>query len=534
MMWPVLDLFLGGKIRHRTHQYLKDLSEEPVRASCKQATRLLKDFRSASNAQTVIGKTDWGETVRVPVSEMIAAHSLITGGTGAGKTRFALILIKSLIETLPDSGFGVLDPKGELFFGTQLLLSQRLNDLAKVDSEAARKLKDRVVILDFSCRDPISSYNIMVRSPTRDADFFAGSRSDLLLDLLPSGDGISLGGSTLLRKSILLLSEFGLPITWLDDVLHDGALRSRLLERSKNEDVRAYFTRQFASAPKQTVAALSRRMDGLFTSEGVRLALAGTKMPDFRALQDEGKIVLVNCFGANISRSVRQLLQALVLSDIAQSVFSRQAKKVCFPWFCDEGQNFFLTPRLRDHMYELLTMSRSFGTFMCCLTQNLGSAVQDSRLLHSLETNIRWSFSMRGEPGDCAFLRSALPVTGRRLQPQTDPFKEAAFFSLNDERTIELNAIGSLPDRTGYLWFRPKSSEAIRVTTADLTLPSGTSAGLAIGRLQRDATFGMRTSRNEYEQRIAERNQVWREIPSRADLGQTLAESYRQIRGREP
>src|SRR2546427_7994820 len=147
-----------------------------------------------------------------------------------------------------------------------------------------------------------------------------------------------------------------------------------------------------------------------------------TPAPDFRRFQDEGKIVLLNCFGENISRGVRRLLQALVLSDIRQAVFARRQKDISYLWLCDEAQNFFLTEKERDNMTDLLTMSRSFGAYFVFLTQNMSTAVQDPRMLKILYTNIRWSFSMRGEPGDCAFLKAVLPVTGRALRPQASPF----------------------------------------------------------------------------------------------------------------
>src|SRR5204863_9237624 len=135
-----------------------------------------------------------------------------------------------------------------------------------------------------------------------------------------------------------------------------------------------------------------------------------------------GKIVLVNCFGASISRGVRRVLQGLVLSDIRQAVFARKNPSSPYLWFCDEAQNFFLTEKLRDNMSDLLTMSRSFGTFFLYLTQNIGSAVQDSRMMSTISTNTRWSFSMRGEPSDCDFLKSVLPITGRKPRLRTDPF----------------------------------------------------------------------------------------------------------------
>src|SRR5207248_4233509 len=141
-----------------------------------------------------------------------------------------------------------------------------------------------------------------------------------------------------------------------------------------------------------------------------------------------GKIVLINCAGPNISRPVARTLQALFLSDIRQAVFARRVKNP-YLWVCDEAQNFFRTRQLRENMTELLTMSRSFGSFFLYLTQNLGSALQDGEVLETLHTNIRWSLSLRGTARDCAFLQPALPITGRLAKARGNPYAPQEYYS---------------------------------------------------------------------------------------------------------
>jgi hypothetical protein len=246
--------------------------------------------------------------------------------------------------------------------------------------------------------------------------------------------------------------------------------------------------------------------------------------------QDESKIVLINCFGQTISRSVRRLLQALVVSDITQAVFSRRRRDNPFVWLFDEAQNCFLTPKLRDNMADLLTMSRSFGSFFLCFTQNMTTAVQDARLLRTLWTNMRWSFSMRGEPNDCAFLKPVLPVSGRKLRPQADPFQEKSFYSIAEERTIEWDSIANLPDRVGWLWLRTRSAEALHLKTQDLVTPEGQDLDEATRPLCRDPSIGQRLSRKEYLRRISQRDREWLAEPE-ADLNEAFAGAYQRIRG---
>jgi hypothetical protein len=528
MIGSILNIFLGSRIARETGRYLDDIAEMPTRASRDGANRLIRALANAGEPMVSLGKTDWNQDLAVPISEIANAHGLITGGTGSGKTRFALGIVKAFIDDSPRRAFGIVDAKGELFTGAAALLAERINVLESFDPEAADALRRRIVIVDFSesgTAGPISPYNLLAKGPHIEHGYLAETRADLLLDLLPGGDALSIGGTALLRRCLMLLSATGLPLTWINYLLYDEALRARLVSACDDAEVRAYFTHQFSKTPAQTTAALSRRMDGLFASESVRLALSGPTAPDLRLLQDDGHIILVNCFGRNLSRSVRRLLQALVLSDLTHAVFARQRPDQSFTWICDEAQNFFVTERLRDHMNDLLTMSRSFGSFLLCVTQNISAAVGDTRLLSTFHTNLRWSLSLRGDPNDAAFLKPALAVTGQMQQPRANPFAEPRVYSLLDERTIEQVGIASLPDRAGYLWLRSRSSEALKITTNHIDLPPDEMPNSIL----RDPAIGMRISPSDNAAIAADRIAKWKTDAAPA-FGSSLTEAYRARR----
>ena len=137
---------------------------------------------------------------------------------------------------------------------------------------------------------------------------------------------------------------------------------------------------------------------------------------------------------------------------------------------------------------------------------------------------------MRGDPSDCVFLKSALSVTGRRVQPQADPFQEKSFYSIADERSLALEEISSLPDRVGYLWFKARSAEAIKIKTQELTIPQGRDLELATLAMRGDPSIGMRFSRQEYERLMAERDRQWA-VEEEGDLGTQLQEAYQRTRG---
>src|SRR5437867_3822086 len=107
----------------------------------------------------------------------------------------------------------------------------------------------------------------------------------------------------------MLFSVNHCPVIFVCDALAHWGLLYRLLSECKDDSIKAYFARQFPAVPKATIAALQRRIQALFASSSVRLALAGNTAPNFRRFMDEGKIVLVNCFSQSISRDVRRVLQ---------------------------------------------------------------------------------------------------------------------------------------------------------------------------------------------------------------------------------
>ena len=527
------DRLAGRRLRRRTQDYLEHLAEGPVRASRGAASELLMQMAKEAGPKVTLGQTAWSEPVVVPLLDLVKACGLTTGGMGSGKTMFALLPIAEIIRSLPQLthlSFGVLDAKGELFERALYLLGARLAELRGEDRAA---LARRIVVIDFSSRDAVSPYNILARWTHTDADFFVTSRLETLRELLPAGEKLSLRGAAVLKNILMLLAEFNLPVTYLEGVLGDDAFRQKLLLRSKNATVRAYFQRHFLHEGKQTIGALRARMEALFASEGVRLALSGSTAPDFKRLQNEGKIVLVNCAGPTITRGVRLLLQGLVLSDIRQSIFARPNNPaVTYLWCADEAQNFFITKQQQENMADILTMARSFGSFFYFLCQNLATAIPDSRILEQLHTNIRWSLTLRGSPRDAQFLRSALPVSGRLERPESQPFRERTVFSPDEERSLLLDGIAHLPDQVGYLWLKTRSAAAIKLSTTRVKIPEGEEFRNIVDGLRQDPAIGGRVSRAEYMAQMRDRDREWLGVGEEAESQEDRWESvYRTQEG---
>lgn len=492
----VLDKVLNRRITAQTRAHLAQITDAHSHASRHQTAALLERLASEPGPHALLGETEEREPVRVPLSYLIPAHCFMTGGTGSGKTMAALLVVQGILDAADSQfSFGVLDAKGELFDRTLYLLAQRLIELPP---DAAERLRERIVIVDLASPDPVTSYNVACPWSGSDLDFFVTSRTETLLELFPSGDGLSLRGSSVLKHVLRLLAEQGLPFAEFDRVLSSDSFRAGLVARSADDDVRSYFSGSFSKESAATIAAVRVRIAAtLFGSQSVKLALSGRHAPDFRQLQDQGAIVLVNCAGPHIARSTSRTLQALFLSDIRQAVFAR-VTKTPYLWVCDEAQNFFRTRQLRDNMTDLLTMSRSFGTFFLYLTQNLSTALQDGDMLETVHTNFRWSLSLRGSPRDAAFLQTALPITGRLRKPSANPYAPPEFYGPAEERAQRLAELAHLPDRVGWLWLKSLTGEAMKIKTRTLDIPARTEFQEIVGGLRADARIGHRMAREAY------------------------------------
>ena len=122
-------------------------------------------------------------------------------------------------------------------------------------------------------------------------------------------------------------------------------------------------------------------------------------------------------------------------------------------------------------------------------------------------------------------------MTGRRLRPDPHPFRERTFHSSDEERSLALEGIAHLPDRTGYLWLKTRSSEAIKITTRRLELPEGEEFRQIVEALRQDPRLGGRFARSEYQRFIDQRDREWlgtKEEPS--DLGERFEKKYSEER----
>jgi hypothetical protein len=87
-LW-LADAFSRRRLSRETAEYLDSLAQEPVLASRRNASALLRRLRAEPGPSVHLGDTTWGERVDFPLIELVKACGLTTGGMGSGKTFFA-------------------------------------------------------------------------------------------------------------------------------------------------------------------------------------------------------------------------------------------------------------------------------------------------------------------------------------------------------------------------------------------------------------------------------------------------------------
>jgi len=458
------------RINRATEHTLDELMRSTSNRHRDEITDALSRLAREQGAKVRLGTTDWGQDVQLSLDQ-IATHGLVLGASGAGKSYFALSLISQILEAATSPApvsFGILDAKGELFETAIKYLYAYIYRLKPSEREALRK---RIFTIDFSNAALVAPYNILAHQEYVADEIMVASRIETISEQFSGLSEISVRMKQILKNALLLMVEFSLPLPFFEKLFTDPLLLNLLVEKSKNPQVKDYFENRFDDESKSTLLALRQRIDALLISEGVRLSLSASSAPDFKAFQDQGAIVLINTAGRNITRGISDLLQGLILSDIKQSVFRRSNPNQKFIWFFDEAQNLYKTAANREHMIDLLTMARSFGSQFVLLTQSLTSAVRDQDILNSILANVRWMVMLRSTLRDAELISPSIHLTVTRAKPKHNPFEPARLMSESEELKTNLKEVTKFPDRIAYCWLKAYLHWAIKIATPQLPPP---------------------------------------------------------------
>lgn len=456
-----------GRIHRETNRHLSQLSdiEGNLQDKIERELGRLKNNEDCFE----LGKTCRGFPINIPLLKLIT-HSLIVGTTGAGKSCAALLFLNHAIQNflLNDRiSLGILDPKGET---SRKAIDYVHAHAYKMNDDERRKLKGKVLILDFSRSDYITPYNIL-NCKNIPVELLVNNRIETISQIFQGPSALTSRMKSILKYFMLLMIENNLPITTFEQICQDPDLVRNLALKSKNRNLKRYFLHRFPKEPNVSILGLRQRIDSLFVSESVRLSLSADSSPDFQKLQDQGYLVIINIAGPYISRMTTEFLMRIILSDIQQSVFRRRNTYNKFLWAIDEAQVLYKDQSSRENMNDLLTMARSFGSYFMLLTQSLTSAVRDINIINSILANIQWILLFRSTSRDAKIIAPAIPMTGTMLTPKRHLYDQQKYMTTEQELKKRLEEITYFPLRQGYFWLKSHLPRAIKMKTTRLPNP---------------------------------------------------------------
>src|SRR5262245_36880980 len=105
-LWAIDKLFTK-KVARETRQHLAEVAAASRRGARARAEAMLSGLAWREGPHVTLGRTQCGEPVRVPLAYLVSAHSIMTGGTGSGKTMAALAIVEAILEADdPPASFG--------------------------------------------------------------------------------------------------------------------------------------------------------------------------------------------------------------------------------------------------------------------------------------------------------------------------------------------------------------------------------------------------------------------------------------------
>lgn len=326
-------------------------------------------------------------------------HTYVIGRTGTGKT--TLLETLALQDITSGRGLAVIDPHGDL--ATSLMA--RIPDGRQKD----------VVYLNVPDLAQPYGYNPLRRVPSDKVPLAASGLMEALKKLWDDAWGTRM--EHLLRNSLYALIEAG--DATMPDILRlftDKSFRSRVVSRTKNEQVKSFWTKEFPNYNpryRQEMMAPLQNKVGAFLADP-RLHRIFTSAPvdlHFRRLMDEGKILIVNLAKGRLGEDSANLFGALLVTTLGLAALSRadspEPHRPDFHIFIDEFQS-FTTLSVANMISEL----RKYKISLVLANQHLHGLEPDVR--YAVLGNVGTILSFRLGPEDAGIIARELePTFGR-------------------------------------------------------------------------------------------------------------------------
>ena len=316
-------------------------------------------------------------------------HCYVLGRTGVGKT--TLLETMALQDILDGRGLTVIDPHGDL--------AERLVTQVPVERAA-----DLVYLNAPDLAQPYGYNPLRSVRPDR-IPLAASGLMESFKKLWDEAWGVRM--EHILRNAMFALLEYGdATLPDLLRLLSDKSFRAQVITRVRNEQVRAFWTKEFPNYNpryrQECIAPIQNKV-GAFLADP-RLYRMFTAAPvdlHFRQIMDEGKILIVNLAKGRLGEDSANLLGALLVTTLSLAAFSRadteESRRPDHFILIDEFQS-FTTLSVANMVSEL----RKFRVSLTLAHQHLAQLQPDVRA--AVLGNVGTLVSFRVGPDDARII----------------------------------------------------------------------------------------------------------------------------------
>lgn len=263
-------------------------------------------------------------------------HVYVIGQTGTGKSTLLETMVRGDLES--GEGLALIDPHGDLVERVRRAVpGDRLRDL---------------IYFDVPTIEGRLGFNPLRGVPPGKRALAASGLLDVFKKLWADSWGPRL--EHILRNALLTLLEQ--PDPTLADVLRlldDPHYRQAALLRVQNQQVRAFWLREYAKYPArfqvEAIAPIQNKV-GAFLADPLlhRILTEPRQAFDLRRVIDERKVLLVNLSKGQIGQDTAALLGALLVAALGNAAFGRAEQSI------EERRDFWL---YLDEFHSFTTLS---------------------------------------------------------------------------------------------------------------------------------------------------------------------------------
>jgi len=352
---------------------------------------------------TLFAKTDFrGEDKTFGIKrEDRRCHTYVIGKTGTGKT--TLLLNMMLSDIFSGEGLAILDPHGDL---AEMIL----------DYIPKNRINDVVYFNPSDTEYPIS-LNILEDTTPEKRHIVVSGLISVFKKIWKDFWGPRL--EHILRNSVLALLSYPESTTLLaiQRMLSDPRYRERIVEKIDDPIVKAFWTREFTGyhsrLQSEAIAPIQNKVGQFLATPLVRNIVCQVRSRmDFRAIMDEGKILICNLSKGRLGEENSSLLGSLIVTKLQLAAMERidtlENSRRDFYLYVDEFQNFVST----EIFSHILSEARKYRLNLTVAHQYLWQLDRD--VMEAVFGNVGTTISFRIGSRDAELLADLFrPVFAR-------------------------------------------------------------------------------------------------------------------------